>query len=283
MNKNKTIIIFLFKILPKSLLSRLFGYLTRIPLPTKCMTKLTDWYIKKFEITMNGYEIPAGGFKNFDMFFTRSLKAGARKIDSSKGSIISPVDARVDQFGKITKYKIMQAKGISYSLKDLLPSDSAKLFENGNFAVLYLSPADYHRIHSPVNGKINGFFHIPGKLFTVQEFMVNGLPGLFSINERLISYIKTPKGSIAVCKIGAMNVGRITLSYADIITNKFRRSQKEVLFDKNSEIKVKAGEEIGMFHLGSTIVLLFEKGMASLDAIKKGDKVRLGQRIGHFL
>lgn len=283
MKNDKALTIFLFKIMPKSLFSRLFGYMTRIPLPTSCMNALTTWYCKKFNIDMADYEIPQNGFKNFDMFFTRQLTKGARKIDSSKGSVISPVDARVDQFGKIKKDSIIQAKGISYSLNELLPSESAKLFENGTFMVLYLSPADYHRIHAPASGKIFGYFNIPGKLYTVQEFMVQGLPKLFSINERLISYIKTPKGNIAVCKIGAMNVGRITLSYANAVTNKLIRSKKEVLFDKNNEIKVKAGDEIGIFHLGSTIVLLFEKDMVVLDAVKKGTKVKLGQKIGHFL
>jgi phosphatidylserine decarboxylase len=281
--KKKAVTIFLFKVMPKSLLSRLFGCLTRAPLPSRCMNGLINLYCKKFNISMEDYESPAGGFKNFDMFFTRRLARGARKIDSGKDSIISPVDARVDQFGKIKKDSIIQAKGISYSLKDLIPSNSALPFENGTFAVLYLSPADYHRIHAPVSGKLSGYFHIPGKLYTVQEFMVQGLPGLFSINERLISYIETPKGRIAVCKVGAMNVGRITLSYADIATNKFIRQKQETLFDKDKKIKVKAGDEIGVFHLGSTVILLFEKGMARLDGIKTGGKVRLGQRIGRLL
>ena len=275
--KKRKLLIFLFKIIPKSFLSRLFGYFTRIPLPAFILKPLISWYIKKFNINMDEYATPAGGFKNFDMFFTRELKTGSRKISAAKGALLSPVDARVDQSGKIKKGQLIQAKGISYSIDSLLPSDMAKRFKNGSFVTLYLSPADYHRIHSPVSGKITGFFHIPGKLYTVQEFMVQGLEGLFSINERLVSYIETAKGLAAVCKVGAMNVGRISLSYEGTVTNKFIRSKKEVFFDK--PVKVKAGDEIGMFHLGSTIILLFEKGMADFE-IKTGDRVRFGQRIG---
>ena len=228
---------------------------------------------------MDEYTVPSGGFRNFDKFFTRKLKPGSRKINAARGALLSPVDARVDQSGKIKKGQLIQAKGISYSIDSLIPSDTAKRFQNGSFVTLYLSPADYHRIHSPVSGKITGFFHIPGKLYTVQEFMVQGLEGLFSINERLISYIQTANGLAAVCKVGAMNVGRISLSYDTAITNKFIRSKKEVFFDK--PVKVKSGDEIGIFHLGSTIILLFEKGMARLE-IKSGERVRFGQRIGQM-
>ena len=278
--KKTKLLIFFFKIIPKSFFSRLFGYFARIPLPAPVLKALISWYIKKFNINMDEYAAPSGGFKNFDMFFTRELKPGSRKISTARGSLISPVDARVDQSGKIKKGQLIQAKGISYSIDSLIPSDMAKRFQNGSFVTLYLSPADYHRIHSPVNGKITGFFHLPGKLYTVQEFMVQGLEGLFSINERLISYIETNKGLAAVCKVGAMNVGRISLSYDNVVTNKFMRSKKEVFFDE--PVKVKSGDEIGIFHLGSTIILLLEKGMAELE-VKSGERVRFGQRIGRML
>ncbi|MCL1911221.1 MAG: archaetidylserine decarboxylase [Leptospirales bacterium] len=278
--RKKKLLIFLFKIIPKSLFSRIFGYFARIPLPAPVLNALISWYVKKFNINMDEYSVPSGGFRNFDMFFTRELKPNSRKISAAKNALLSPVDARVDQSGKIRKGQIIQAKGILYGVDSLIPSDAAKRFQNGYFVTLYLSPADYHRIHSPVSGKITGFFHIPGKLYTVQEFMVQGLEGLFSINERLISYIETAKGLAAVCKVGAMNVGRISLSYASVVTNKSIRSQKEVFFDES--VKVKAGDEIGAFHLGSTIILLFEKGMAELE-IKPGERVRFGQSIGRLL
>ena len=278
--KKRKLLIFLFKVIPKSFFSRLFGYFARISLPSPVLKALISWYVKKFNINMDEYAVPSGGFKNFDMFFTRGLKPGSRKISAIKGAISSPVDARVDQSGKIKKGQLIQAKGISYSIDSLIPSDTAKRFQNGSFVTLYLSPADYHRIHSPVSGKITGFFHIPGKLYSVQEFMVQGLDGLFSINERLISYIQTAKGLTAVCKVGAMNVGRISLSYDVTVTNKFIRSKKEFFF--NEPIKVKSGDEIGAFHLGSTIILLFEKDMAKLE-VRPGERVRFGQRIGQML
>ena len=283
MNSNRNLTIFLFRILPKSLISRIFGWLTRIPLPSSIMRSLISWYTAKFGIDMNEYEIPSGGFRTFDCFFTRLLKEGMRPVDTDPRAIVSPVDARLDQFGPIKGDTIIQAKGMDFSLRDLVPSDSFRDFQNGSFMTLYLSPGDYHRIHAPAGGEITGYFHIPGKLYTVQEFMVQGLRRLFCINERVISFIKTGKGHIAVCKVGAMNVGRISLSYADVISNRSFRSRKEVHFTGQGRPAIKAGEELGIFHLGSTVILLFEKNMITFANLTAGQSVRLGQRIGTFI
>lgn len=254
----------------------------RLRLPKFVMQRLSAWYCRKFAIDLSEYQVPEEGFRSLDELFTRKVKPTARKVDKAADVLVSPVDARVDQMGKITDATLIQAKGISYSLADLLPSQEYKHFVGGSFVTLYLSPADYHRIHSPAKGRITGFFHIPGKLYTVQEFMVSGLPGLFCINERLVSYITAKTGRIAVCKIGAMNVGRISLSYANAVTNKFIRKKQETFFDKQNEVKVNAGDEIAVFHLGSTIILLLEKGTARFSGIKLGSKVKAGQTIGRL-
>jgi len=281
MNNDKKLTIFLFKILPKGLLSRLFGYITRIPVPWRALSPIINWYKKKYGVR-DEYITPDNGFRNFNEFFTRGIREGVHVIDRSKGSIISPVDARVDMFGKIEGSTILQAKGVDYSLYDLVPSNSAKKYFNGNYVTLYLSPGDYHRIHSPVSGKITGYFVIPGKLYTVQEFMVRGLTGLFSINERIITYIDTVKGSAAVCKIGAMNVGRMSLSYEDIFTNGFFKKKKEVLYPGDCYKTIGKGDELGVFNLGSTVVLLFEKGMMEFENITPSMKIRVGDKLGSF-
>ncbi|MFC1670329.1 archaetidylserine decarboxylase, partial [Spirochaetota bacterium] len=205
---------------------------------------------------------------------------GAHQINSSKNTVVSPVDARVDQFGIINNTSLIQAKGVEYSLKNLIPSDMANHFINGTFITLYLSPADYHRIHSPVSGKIRGYFLVPGKLFPVHEVMVGGIKNLFSKNERSITYIETDMGKVAVCKIGAMNVGRISLSYADVISNKAFRKRKELLYNDKDIIDIKAGNELGMFHLGSTIILVFQKDIMNFEKLNYGQKVRMGEKIG---
>jgi phosphatidylserine decarboxylase len=210
------------------------------------------------------------------------MKEGTHPIDSSSGCVVSPVDARVDRYGDITDTTIIQAKGIDYSVRDLIPSDTYRKFLWGSFMTLYLSPGDYHRIHSPVSGQISGYFNIPGTLFTVQEWMVNGLRNLFIKNERLVSYVECAAGTVGVCKVGALNVGRITLSYSDIVTNKTFRRLVEKLFAPDERIPVRAGDELGAFHLGSTIILLFQKGAVTFDEFAPGARVRMGARIGRL-
>lgn len=271
------------RILPKSLISRLFGYITRVPMPRAFLKKFIAWYSAKYGVNAAEYDEPARGFRTINEFFTRKLKEGARPIDPDPKSVVSPVDARVDQFGRINAGRLIQAKGIDYSLAELVPSDTHRRFLDGDFITLYLSPGDYHRIHSPVAGTIEGWFHVPGKLFTVAELMVQSLPDLFCVNERLISYVSTPSGMAAVIKVGATNVGRISLSYDTVITNTTFRSRREMMYGEGKKKEIGRGGELGIFNLGSTVVVLFEKGMVRFDALVPGSKVRMGQRIAMLL
>jgi len=275
--------LFLFRILPKSLISRIFGYITLIPFPSFMLKRIISWYCGKYGVKYDEAVIPEGGFRNLNHFFTRELKPGLRKISKAKNAVVSTTDSRVDQYGDIDGETIMQAKGLGYSLRELVPSETAERFLNGKFMTLYLSPGDYHRIHSPVSGKISGYFHVPGKLYTVQESLVGKLKGLFAINERLITYIETDHGLVAVCKIGAINVGKISLAYDTVVTNKFIRRRKEKFYSEEEKKEVKAGEEIGIFNLGSTVIVLFEKGAVNLEKFDYGTNINLGEKIGKFI
>jgi len=283
MTVTKTLALFIFRIIPKSLLSRIFGYIARIPLTPSLMNAFIRWYSAKYGVK-DEYIVPKNGFRTMDHFFTRKLKEGSHPIDRAGNWAVSPVDARIDQFGDIRDTTLIQAKGIGYSLQNLVPSDTYRKFLWGSFMTLYLSPGDYHRIHTPVDGTVIGYYNLPGTLFTVQEWVASRLPDLFIKNERLISYIHSSAGAVAVCKIGAMNVGRITLSYCKTRTNRTFRKREEVFFPPAHQVPVRAGDELGAFHLGSTIILLFQKNAITFDDFKAGDKIRMGNRIGtlHF-
>ncbi|TAL35273.1 MAG: phosphatidylserine decarboxylase [Spirochaetes bacterium] len=281
MSRSRSLAIFLFRITPTGLLSRLFGCAARIPLPSWALSPIIDWYARKYGV-LTGEIRPGSRFRTLDAFFTRELAEGARVADPAKNAVVSPVDARVDMYGAIDEARILQAKGVDYSLADLVPSDMHRHYLNGLFMTLYLAPGDYHRIHSPVSGRIAGYHAIPGRLYTVQEYMVKGLPGLFSINERLISHIKTERGMVAVCKIGAMNVGRITLAYAEECTNRTLRRARETRFPEGDGPAIEKGAELGAFHLGSTVILLFPAGAVKFEDIAPGMKVKMGQKIARF-
>jgi phosphatidylserine decarboxylase len=283
MRHNSTI--FLFKIIPKGLISRLTGFVARLYLPGFVLNPVIKKYCNAYKVKRNEIDYPAHGFRTLDKFFTRKLKPGVHKINAEKDSVVSPVDARIDQFGTINRGSLIQAKGIEYKLGDLIPSKMANEFAGGSFITLYLSPADYHRIHSPASGSIIGYSAIPGKLFPVKDIMVKSINGLFTINERIISYIKNKNGLIAVCKVGAMNVGRITLSYSDsgVETNKFFRKRREFFYSQMDQPEIKKGDELGVFHLGSTVIIIFQKRKIKFADIKTGQTVRVGEKIASYI
>jgi phosphatidylserine decarboxylase len=274
------IVIFIFRILPTSFLSRIFGFFAGIPLPRRFLYSILEWYCRKYQVQTDEMNIPENGFRTLEDFFTRKVKKGVHQIDFDPFAVISPVDSRIDQFGEITGTRVMQAKDIDYLVSDLIPASIHHTFLDGTFITLYLSPGDYHRIHSPLDGFILGGVHVPGRLFPVREYMVNGINGLFAKNERIITYLQTEFGICAVCKIGAMNVGKISVCYSDMMTNtRWFCRKREIKFPDKFRPQTHKGDEMGVFHLGSTVILLFQKDMVTLERFQAGQKIRMGQRI----
>ena len=131
---------------------------------------------------------------------------------------------------------------------------------------------DYHRIHSPVEGRILGYYYQPGKLFPVNNLAVNSINQLFSKNERLITYIESDRGLVALIKVGATSVGKIRVTYdPNIATNRWIRLAKEHMYDE--EIHIRKGAELGRFEMGSTVMLLFEKDTVELLEFEEKQKM----------
>jgi phosphatidylserine decarboxylase len=192
--------------------------------------------------------------------------------------VVSPVDARVASAGCSLEGRLVQAKGRDYTLAALLndPVDGRR-FEGGCYATLYLSPRDYHRIHSPLDGEIEGYSYIPGVLFPVNAPAVRSVPNLFCVNERLVTFLATRLGKIAVVKVGATCVGRIRAAYDDVVTNSGRKAERR-RYDR--PIPIAKGAELGVFEMGSTVILLFEKGAVDLSSsLVEGARVRVGEEI----
>ncbi len=282
MTRGQYLLYAVFRIIPTRLLSRIFGALTRIQTPRFLLDRVITWYSRSYGVR-DEYRVPPGGFRNFNRFFTRKLREEFLAVDETEGSVVSPVEGRIDQFGKIEKGTLLQAKGIDCKIGELVPFDIATRFENGSFITLYLSPADYHRIHSPVTGEITGYSIVPGRLKTVQDFMVRNDPRLFNGNERINTCISCGGRMVVVCKIGAMNVGTISLSYREgIRTNRFVKRKYEVIFSEDDRIPIKKGNEIGIFNLGSTVICLFEEGFLDFTGIVTSGRVRVGEKIGEI-
>lgn len=268
----------MLNLLPKNAISRAVGRFA--------VSKLSKWvipyYAKHFQIDLSQAEKPMEEYQSLTEFFTRRLKSAFRPVAYGDTIVVSPVDGVVSQFGAIRNGTLLQAKGVFYSLEQLLGNrQKAEYYEGGTFVTIYLSPRDYHRIHMALGGQVSGFSYIPGKLFPVNPFGVRNVPGLFAKNERLVTYLTTPYGEYSIVKVGATIVGSVQVVYDNRLTTNVRggiRSERSI-----QGPVLEKGDELGLFRFGSTVILLFQPGMISLDDLQEGQFVQMGQRIGEIV
>ena len=206
-------------VLPHHLLSRMVRSATRWRVRW-WKNLLIGWFIRHFNVDMSEAAEPSpADYPDFNSFFTRSLKPGARPQPEQPGAITSPVDGRISQIGDITDGRLIQAKGRNFSLVELLGGDEhrAAAFQEGGFATLYLSPRDYHRIHMPCDARLVETAYIPGRLFSVAPHTTRTIPGLFTRNERLATLFETPAGPIAMVLVGAIFVACMETVWEGVI------------------------------------------------------------------
>lgn len=224
-------------------------------------------------------------YASFNQFFTRELKEGMRPIAAETNAIACPADGAVSQAGAISDGRIFQAKGHSYSALELLGGDAerAKAFENGNFATIYLSPKDYHRLHMPVAGTLKEMIHVPGRLFSVNAATVGAVPNLFARNERVVCTFDTEAGPMALILVGAIFVSSVETVWHGVVTPP-TISETRAWQYRDDAPRLEKGEEMGRFNMGSTIIVLFGKdSMAWNGDFLAGKSVRLGEMIGRCL
>ena len=243
-------------LMPKLAMTRLAGLVASAE-----WGSVTTWVIKRFvkryNVNMNeaAHADPAH-YKSFNEFFTRPLKDGVRPLSSSEW--VCPVDGAISQCGAIERDQIFQAKGHHYSTRALVGGDAALAaqFQNGQFATLYLSPRDYHRIHMPMAGKLLRMVHVPGDLFSVNPTTARGVPGLFARNERVVCEFETEKGPMVLVLVGATIVGSMATVWHGQVNPPRPGTVREWRYE-SQDVRLQKGEEMGRFLLGSTVVMLF--------------------------
>jgi phosphatidylserine decarboxylase len=270
-------------LLPMHALSRVMHVVTRSEIRW-WKTAFTRWFVNRFKVDMSQAQEPdLGSYPSFNAFFTRALRDDARPIAGDEAVLACPVDGAVSQLGSIENGRIFQAKGHDYSLLELLAGDTehAKLFEDGQFATLYLSPSDYHRIHIPIDGQLSAMSHIPGRLFSVSPATVRAVPRLFARNERVVAYFDTTAGPMAVVMVGAIFVASIDTVWAGEVTPPAGKTIRHWSYDtEDASLRFAKGSEIGRFNMGSTVILLFgHDAIHWRDDIQPGDRVRMGQAL----
>lgn len=269
---------------PKGTLSRLVGAAAKSPIPLPLRRPLYEAFARASGADLSEVAEPLETYPSLDAFFTRRLRDGVRPQPPDADALVSPCDGTISEHGAIRGGTLVQAKGLDYELDALLADPaSARTFTGGTWITIYLAPKNYHRVHFATAGRVTSFHHIPGAFFPVNPFAARNVPGLFGKNERLVTYHEGPAGRVATIMVAASGVGHITVTYDAVETHRAGRGRPGAQVPLPSPIDVARGDELGAFHLGSTVVLLFEPGRVVLGALDVGQPVRLGEPIGRVV
>lgn len=220
-------------------------------------------YIKTYKIAVDDVEDSISSFPSLHEFFIRKLKEESRPLADTP--IVSPVDGKIEVAGDLHDGIRFLVKNQHYSLADLLGSQSlSDRYKNGKYMVLYLSPADYHRIHSPSDGKVTQQLVLGKKSYPVNQAGLMYGKSPLSSNYRMISELETEFGRMLVVKVGAMFINSIELT--------------------NVKKEWRKGEEIGYFSFGSTVVLFFEENTVAFnEKVTSGSPIKVGEALGNML
>jgi phosphatidylserine decarboxylase len=244
-------------------------------------TGVIRWFVGRYGVNMGEAANPdIASYTSFNEFFTRPLKSGARPL--AQADFICPVDGAISQFGAIERDQIFQAKGHSYSTTALVGGDGelAQQFESGSFATLYLSPKDYHRIHMPCDGRLLRMIHVPGDLFSVNPVTARGVPGLFARNERVVCVFDSTHGPFVLVLVGATIVGSMATVWHGVVNPPRPGHLREWRYE-DQQLLFKQGDEMGRFLLGSTVVMLFPRGVMKFNPEWAPQQpIRLGEKMG---
>ncbi|WP_258271236.1 archaetidylserine decarboxylase [Aggregatibacter actinomycetemcomitans] len=240
-------------------------------------------FAKKYNVDMSeAKKENFSDYESFNQFFIRELKDGARKINENPTALCLQADGRVSQIGHIDDELLLQAKGHFFSLSDLLAGDEelVNTFKNGEFATIYLSPRDYHRVHMPCDATLRKMIYVPGALFSVNPFLAEHVPNLFARNERVICLFDTEFGPMVQILVGATITASMSTVWAGVINPPRADEVKVWTYQEENAVKLTKGQEMGAFQLGSTVINLFPANRVTLaEHLQVDEPVRVGEML----
>ena len=265
------------RVLPRKGLSRALGMLAATRAPQPVVDAAIGAFIRAYDVDLDEVDIPPGGFRTFDDFFTRRLRHGARRIDPDPRALVAPADGRIEDLGEITRDGELLVKGRPYTAAALLDDPNAgATYEGGHYFIVYLSPRDYHRVHAPTCGSVQYLRYVPGTLFPVNRIGTEFIPQLFARNERLaIVQESVVHGTVTTIMVGAIGVGRIGLSFDDVQTN--RGDRPGLRSYAESPISLDRGDELGVFHMGSTAIVMTPPECRLHIVARSGTSIQMGK------
>jgi len=237
---------------------------------------LARWFVRAYQVDLVEAEGAFDDYPTLEALFTRKLRPGVRPVDDRPGMMVSPVDGRVAAVGTTSFGHLDVVPGKAVDVRALTGEDYPT---ERDVAVLYLSPKDYHRVHVPREGEATAWRYVPGTLWPVFPAAVRRVEGLFQRNERAIVRFDTDHGPLDVVLVGAFGVGRITLAVSDLVTNLDSRPVERVEVIEPPTPMARA-DELGVFHLGSTVILVAPLGRWRW-TVAPGDVVKVGRPIAH--
>lgn len=253
------------------------GLAARVKLPPRLGRAAVAAYARAYDVNLNDVDPIAleDGFESFDAFFTRRLRAGARSIDRSAATVVAPCDGELRELATIESGTKVTAKGNAFGIGELLADDEvAGRFVGGTAATIYLHPRDYHRVHCPCDALVHRVTVVPGRLLSVSEASVVRNPRVFAVNERMIHLLETGQGWVAVVMVAAFGVGHMSCAY-----DWFDPHPRELqVHQRQPPARLSKGDELGVFHLGSTVILLTQASVKPTRSLDRGP-VMLGQRL----
>jgi len=281
-------------LLPKHALSRIIYRVMRTQRPW-LRKRLLAFFLRHYQVNMDEAVVrDPYAYASFNSFFTRALNTDARPISSDARAFVSPVDGTVSQCGTIERHGILQAKGRTFSLLELLGGEPrAQKYIGGSFATIYLAPYNYHRIHMPYSGRVRETIYLPGDLFSVNAATARTVPRLFARNERVVCDFdaspssappNTEKGknwNFAMVYVGALFVGSMETTWSGEVNPPPRRQLKPIVVTTGVGRSLGKGEEAGRFNMGSTVVIVVPPNRVTWsDQLRAGAIVRMGEKIG---
>jgi phosphatidylserine decarboxylase len=254
------------------------GLAARVPLPGGLSRAAVAAYTRWFGVELADVDPDQleRGFASFDAFFTRNLRHGAREVDKRPGILVSPCDGRLREVAEVEAQGVVVAKGHAYAIGELIGDSAlAERFVGGLQAVIYLHPRDYHRVHAPISGVSRRIVLIPGRLLPVNDAGIAREPRLFAVNERQVHILETDHGTVAVVLVAAFGVGHMSCPYRQVTAH----PSDETVLDLEPPPFLAKGDELGVFHLGSTVVLLTEPGFSLAEGLVPDQRVVMGQAL----
>lgn len=268
------------KVFPTTAISRLAGRVGRIRIPAwlrKPLWRAVGWQMG-MQLSQAARDITL--YETWDSLFTRRLLSGLRTFDRRQGVLGSPSDGRLTQLNDA--FTEVTIKGQNERIAGWLGREKLP-WAQPQVAVIYLSPKDYHRVHFPVGGKLLGFTYIPGRLLPVQPSLARHFDDVFAQNERVTVWIQSKYGPVSVTMVGALCVGGISLSFDELTTNQRAKRNRLDRSLEERDLQVEVGDELGVFHLGSSVLLVWEgSGFVRDSEIREGTSVVVGRAIGRW-